>query len=71
MRGVCRTLAAVFAILLVLAATCTAQDGTITGKVTDSSGAALPGVSLTLSSTSVMGVRNTVTDEQGSYRFAW
>src|SRR6185295_6639448 len=69
MRHVSRTLAALFVLVLVLAATCSAQDGAITGKVTDSSGAALPGVSLTLSSVSVMGVRNVVTDEQGGYRF--
>ena len=69
MRLVSRTLAALFVLVFVLAATCSAQDGAITGKVTDSSGAALPGVSLTLSSASVMGVRNVVTDEQGGYRF--
>jgi hypothetical protein len=69
MRHVSRTLAALFVLVLVLAATCSAQDGAITGKVTDSSGAALPGASLTLSSVSVMGVRSVVTDEQGGYRF--
>src|SRR6185295_18411761 len=69
MRHVSRTLAALFVLVLVLAATCSAQDGVITGKVTDSSGAALPGVSLTLSSAAVMGVRTVVSDEQGGYRF--
>src|SRR5215470_10753789 len=67
MRLVSSTLTALF--VFALAATCSAQDGTITGKVTDSSGAPLPGVSLTLSSTAVMGVRSLVTDEQGGYRF--
>jgi hypothetical protein len=69
MRHVGRTLAALFVLVLMLAATSSAQDGAIIGKVTDSSGAALPGVSLTLSSASVMGVRTVVTDEQGGYRF--
>src|SRR2546421_9920489 len=50
-------------------ATCWAQDGVITGRVTDRSGAVLPGVDLTLTSNAVMGVRNTVTDLQGGYRF--
>jgi hypothetical protein len=47
-----------------------AQDGVITGKVADPSGAVLPGVTLSLTSTSVMGVRTAVTDEQGGYRFS-
>jgi hypothetical protein len=48
---------------------CWAQEGVITGRVTDSSGAVLPGVDLTLTSTAVMGIRSTVTDQQGAYRF--
>ena len=68
MRHLTRTSLAVL-FVLVLAATCSAQDGTITGRVTDSSGAPLPGVSLTLTSAAVMGVRNVVTDDQGGYRF--
>ena len=46
-----------------------AQNGVITGKATDASGAVIPGVELTLTSVSVMGMRNTVSDEQGIYRF--
>jgi hypothetical protein len=60
-------LAALF--LLTCAAAASAQDGTITGKVTDASGAPLPGATLTVTSAAVMGVRTQVTDEQGSYRF--
>jgi hypothetical protein len=54
--------------LLLCAAVSSAQDGVITGKVTDASGAPLPGVTLTVTSTAVMGARTQVTDEQGSYR---
>ncbi len=55
--------------LLLSAAGWAQQDGTITGKVTDSSGAILPGVSLTLTSPQVMGQRTAITDETGGYRF--
>jgi hypothetical protein len=51
------------------AETCWAQDGVITGRITDSSGAVLPGVNLSLTGTSIMGVRTAVSDEQGGYRF--
>src|SRR5687767_7907128 len=50
------------------AETCWAQDGVITGRITDSSGAVLPGVNLSLTGTSIMGVRTAVSDEQGGYR---
>jgi hypothetical protein len=60
-------LAALFTWLV--AATCFAQDGVITGRVTDSSGAALPGVNLSLTGTSIMAVRSALSDEQGGYRF--
>ncbi len=45
------------------------QTGTINGKVTDTSGAVLPGASVTVASPSMMGTQNTVTNESGSYRF--
>jgi hypothetical protein len=58
------------AIFILLAATaCWAQDAVITGKVTDTSGAVLPGVEITLNSPGVMGTRSVVSDEQGGYRF--
>src|ERR1043166_3742034 len=59
-------LAALF--VLGLTATAWAQDGVITGRVSDPSGAVLPGVTLTLTSPAVQGTRTTVTDEQGLYR---
>ncbi|MEP7308394.1 MAG: TonB-dependent receptor [Acidobacteriota bacterium] len=68
MRYLTRTSLAVL-FVLALAATGSAQDGTITGRVTDSSGAPLPGATLTLTSAAVMGVRSAVADEQGGYRF--
>ena len=46
-----------------------AQDGVITGRVADASGAVIPGVGIALTSPGVMGMRNVVTDEQGGYRF--
>jgi hypothetical protein len=43
--------------------------GSINGKVADSSGGVLPGVTVTASSPSLMGVQNSVTDSGGNYRF--
>ena len=43
--------------------------GSINGKVSDSSGGVLPGVTVTVSSPSLMGVQSTVTDTGGNYRF--
>src|SRR5204863_6266638 len=46
-----------------------ATTGAINGRVTDNSGAVLPGVSVTISSPAMQGVRNAVTEQEGSYRF--
>src|SRR5207248_3146916 len=43
--------------------------GTINGKVADSSGAVLPGVTVSATSASLMGVQTSVTDAGGNYRF--
>jgi hypothetical protein len=61
----------VFAVVMVLVASATiyAQDGVINGRVTDPSGATLPGVTLSLTSGALLGARSVVTDEQGGYRF--
>src|SRR5687768_17914529 len=64
-----RTLTAASVLTLVVAATAWAQDGVITGGVTDASGAVIPGVTASLTGTSVMGVRSAVSDDQGGYRF--
>ncbi|MBM3782680.1 MAG: carboxypeptidase regulatory-like domain-containing protein, partial [Acidobacteria bacterium] len=60
------------AVLLLLAGTGAAQslNGNITGRATDESGGALPGVTVTISSPQMIGQpRTAVTDEQGTYRF--
>ncbi|HSE62102.1 MAG TPA: TonB-dependent receptor [Thermoanaerobaculia bacterium] len=44
--------------------------GDITGTVTDSSGAALPGVTCTATSASLQGTRSSVTGNSGNYRIA-
>lgn len=51
------------------AQTASATTGTINGKVTDNTGAVLPGVAVTISSPALMGTRDTVTNEEGLYRF--
>src|SRR5262245_16293025 len=43
--------------------------GTLVGNVTDESGAALPGVTISLKGEAVVGVQTAVTNEQGFYRF--
>src|SRR4051794_27215766 len=46
------------------------STATLTGQVMDASGAALPGVTVTLSSPNTGGASMTsVTDQQGTYRF--
>lgn len=47
----------------------TATSGSIWGKVADSSGAVLPGVTVTVSSPRLLGTQTAVTNEQGIYRF--
>jgi hypothetical protein len=57
--------------LLLLVAPVAAQDnsGTINGRVTDSTGAFIPGVTVSLTSPAIQGARSVVTDETGTYRF--
>jgi hypothetical protein len=57
-------------LLLAVATTSWAQDGVITGRITDPSGGSLPGVDVSLTSPALLGGRLVVSDEQGSYRFA-
>jgi hypothetical protein len=45
------------------------ETGAIRGVVTDEQNAPLPGVSVTLSGTKLMGIRTFVTDANGEYRF--
>lgn len=51
------------------AQTVSATTGAINGRVSDESGAALPGVTINLSSPSMQGTRSTVTGGDGSFRF--
>jgi hypothetical protein len=46
------------------------QNGEIFGKVTDSSGAVLPGVTVTIDSPSLLSTQSVTTTETGVYRFA-
>lgn len=52
-----------------LAQTVGATTGAINGTVTDSSGAVLPGVTVTISSPQMQGTQTTVTNSEGNYRF--
>ena len=62
-------LALVFAGALVSEAAAQEQTGTITGRATDTSGAALPGVTVSVTSPNLIGgARTAVTDGQGIYR---
>jgi hypothetical protein len=45
------------------------STATITGRVADNTGAVLPGVTVTASSPSMLGVQTAVTNDQGTYRF--
>src|SRR5688572_2880685 len=65
-------LSALFVILATgtaLAQTVSSTTGAIDGKVTDTSDAVLPGVTVTIASESMMGTRDTVTNETGAFRF--
>jgi hypothetical protein len=71
-----RRISVVLAILgiLAIAAPVSAQSvsattGSINGRVSDSTGAVLPGVTVTISSPAMQGTRTAVTSEDGSYRF--
>jgi len=46
-----------------------ATTGAINGKVSDTSGGVLPGVTVTIASPSMQGTRTDVTDQNGDYRF--
>ncbi len=67
-----KRLSAMIVTLLAVASMAAAQGtttGSLSGTLTDASGAVLPGVTVTLSGPSLQGQRTVVTDEQGFYRF--
>jgi hypothetical protein len=70
-----RTFALALSFVLVSASLAFAQavtsgTGAINGRVIDDSDAVMPGVSVTITSPSLMGTRTAVTDADGAYRFA-
>ena len=73
MKLLLKSLATALVFGLVLPATSAAQGGgasstgTIQGRVTDASGAVLPGVTVTAASPSMIGTQSQVTNENGSY----
>jgi outer membrane receptor protein involved in Fe transport len=66
-----KTYAALLVLLLAssLAVAQSRETGAITGRVTDDQGAPLPGVGLSLSGPALMGVRATVSDANGDFRY--
>ncbi len=74
-RMMLRSLVATLALGLLVPCTAAAQGGgasstgTIQGRAADSSGAVLPGVTVTATSPSMIGVQTQVTNDNGGYRF--
>src|SRR5580765_321687 len=64
-----RTLALIVALLCVIPLSAQTQYGSIRGTVTDQSEAALPGVTVTLSSPALLVEQTSVSDGVGQYRF--
>jgi hypothetical protein len=62
-----RVLMAVVCLLFSASAFAQSTTGTISGRVTDSQGLALPGVTVSATSPNLQGVRETVTSENGDY----
>jgi hypothetical protein len=68
-RSVARLLAIVILVSSWVATGRAQTEGGITGTVTDSSGAAVPGASVTVTNTATRGTRETTTNAQGLYTF--
>jgi hypothetical protein len=73
MQALCRALVSLGILVLAchtaVAQSVTATTGSINGRVTDASGAVLPGVTITIASPSMQGTRTAVSGEDGTYRF--
>src|SRR5918993_1424824 len=72
MRRVFRLLGVFVGLLLFAGSTLTFAQGTtgsINGTITDTTGAVLPGVTVTATGPAIMGAQTAVTNEQGQYRF--
>jgi hypothetical protein len=61
--------ALIMALLLTVPAVAQDNSGTINGRVTDTTGAFIPGVEVTLASPAIQGTKQAITDETGTYRF--
>ena len=61
----------VLVLALAIAAPAFGQDtrGSIQGVISDSSGAAMPGVTVEARSSALVGIATAITDERGTYRF--
>jgi len=75
MRRLCGVPAVVLVLLLGVAASAFAQTvstttGAINGKITDTTGAVMPGVTVTITSPSMQGTRTDTTGADGVYRFS-
>lgn len=69
-RSICTLGLAILLVAMPGLAAAQSQTGNITGRATDESGGALPGVTVTISSPQMIGEpRVAITDEQGVYRF--
>jgi hypothetical protein len=69
MRRVTVSVLAVVCALSWVSSAAAQTTGSINGAVSDNTGAVLPGVTVTATSPSLMGVQTAVTNEQGQYRF--
>src|ERR1041385_113634 len=71
MRNSFRLAVLVTLALSIFASTALAQltNGNINGRVSDTSDAVVPGVSVTLKSPAIQGEQTAITDEAGNYRF--
>ena len=69
MRQIVRTLWVAFGAILVVPAAVAAQvsTGQISGRVTDASGAVLPGVEVTATQTETQFIRATITNDVGAF----
>lgn len=71
-RGLCQATCVLLSLALApaLALAQATGTGTVTGRVTDSSGAVLPGVTVTLKSPQALGSFTAISDDQGVYRIS-
>jgi hypothetical protein len=69
-RDVCAALLTMLIVVIARGASAQVTTGTITGRINDEQGAAVPGVTVQATNTETGFVRSTVSDEVGTYRLA-